>query len=75
MSKNRTLLNIQSDSLFMYLPIVENGQVTGHLPRLSKNCVNFCGGVFRKGSKIYIHIYFYLTFIDFEKGRQKVPKS
>ena len=51
MSKNRTLLNIQSDSLFMYLPIVEDGQVTGHFTTLSKSCVNFCGGVFRTSVK------------------------
>ena len=58
MSKNRTLLNIQSDSLFMYLPIVEDGQVTGHFTTLSESCVNFCGGVFRTRVK---KIFFYLT--------------
>ena len=68
MSKNRTLLNIQSDSLFMYLPIVEDGQVTGHFTTLSKSCVNFCGGVFRTRAK---NIFFYLTFIDFEKVVKK----
>ena len=59
MSKNRTLLNIQSDSLFMYLPIVEDGQVTGHFTTLSKSYVNFCGGLFRTrpGSKIYFFIW------------------
>ena len=69
MSKNRTLLNIQSDSLFMYLPIVEDGQVTGHFTTLSKSCVNFCGGVFRTRVKNISFLF------DFEKSRQKVPKS
>ena len=54
MSKNRTLLNIQSDSLFMYLPIVEDGQVTGHFTTLSQSCVTFGGGVFGTRAKLYI---------------------
>ena len=70
MSKNRTLLNIQSDSLFMYLPIVEDGQVTGHFTTLSKSCMNFCGGVFRTRLKIYLFL-----LIDFEKSCQKLLKS
>jgi hypothetical protein len=68
MSKNRTLLNIQSDSLFMYLPIVEDGQVTGHFTTLSKSCVNFWGGVLKTRVK---NIFFYLTFIDFQKVVKK----
>ena len=68
MSKNRTLLNIQSDSLFMYLPIVEDGQVTGHFTTLSKSCVNFCVGVFRTRVK---NIFFLFDFHWLKKSRQK----
>ena len=55
MSKNRTLLNIQSDSLFMYLPIVDDGQVTGHFPTLQKTVWIFAVKFLGKGQK---HIYF-----------------
>ena len=82
MSKNRTLLNIQSDSLFMYLPIVEDGQVTGHFTTLSKSCVNFCGGVFRTRVKnIFIFIWLSLTLKKSSKSgkililRSKIKRS
>ena len=82
MSKNRTLLNIQSDSLFMYLPIVEDGQVTGHFTTLSKSCMNFCGGVFRTRVKnIFIFIWLSLTLKKSSKSakililRSKIKRS
>ena len=82
MSKNRTLLNIQSDSLFIYLPIVEDGQVTGHFTTLSKSCMNFCGGVFRTRVKnIFIFIWLSLTLKKSSKSgkililRSKIKRS